>query len=73
MANKCVKTCSVPLLGTEMHIKTNIDSTVPAGIAKTESWKIPPFDEAVKQLEPSHTLFSLEIGKKLWGNISQNF
>ena len=26
-----------------------------------------------EQLEPSYTLFSLEIGKKLWGNISRNF
>ena len=51
-----MKTCSAPLVGTEMQIKTNIDSTMPTRMAKMESWKVPPFDEAVKQLEPSYTV-----------------
>ena len=37
MANQYMKTTSVPLVGTEMHIKTNIDSTMPTRMAKTES------------------------------------
>ena len=36
MLNKYMKTCSVPSVGTETQIKTNIDSTIPTRMAK---WK----------------------------------